>query len=268
MSAARDESGVAVERDGPVLRIRLCRPERRNALPPAGFVELADAVEAANDDEVRVITLEAEGDHFCSGADLVASNAPRAERPRTGHMVRGLARGAHRGIRSLYESPLPVVAVVRGHAVGFGCNLALAADFVIASDTAIFSEPFVQRGLTPDSAGTWILPRLVGLARARRMLLLGERVGASDAEAWGLIHEVVEGDALAAHAEAFIQKLATGPTLSLGLTKSLLHRGLTTDVAAALENEAYAEELAIRSKDFKAGLLAFREKRSPEYEGR
>jgi 2-(1,2-epoxy-1,2-dihydrophenyl)acetyl-CoA isomerase len=264
----RDEVGIAVRREGAVLRVHLDRPHRRNALDDRAFRCLAESFElAADEPALRVVALSAEGDHFCAGADLEASNAPRAERPRTGHMVRGLARGAHRAIRAMHECPLPIVAGVRGYAAGVGCNLALACDFVVASETARFVEPFVDRGLSPDSGSTWLLPRLVGLARARRMLLLGEPVSAQQAADWGLVHEAAPDRELDARTGSLVERLASA-ALSVGLAKSLLHRGLHIPLSDALDNEAYAEELAIRSLDFKEGLSAFREKRKPRFEGR
>jgi 2-(1,2-epoxy-1,2-dihydrophenyl)acetyl-CoA isomerase len=261
-------SEISVIRDGAVLRVRIERPGRRNSLTSAEFHALADTMEEASDDErLRVIELSAEGEHFCAGADLEASNAPVAERPRTGHMVRGLARGAHRAIRVMLESPLPIVAGVRGFAAGFGCNLALAADFVIASRTARFVEPFVERGLTPDSGATWLLPRLVGLARARRMLLLGETIAGEEAAEWGLVHEVTADHRLETRVGELVERLASAATISIGLTKSLVYRASDSSMATALESEAYAEELAIRTRDFKEGLAAFRERRKPRFEG-
>lgn len=269
MEASRvGESELSVQRAGAVLRVRIERPKRRNAVTQAEFHALADTMEQAVDDErLRVIELSAEGDHFCAGADLEASNAPRAERPRTGHMVRGLARAAHRAIRAMHETPLPIVAAVRGFATGFGCNLALASDFVVASETARFVEPFVERGLTPDSGSTWLLPRLVGLTRARRMLMLGDAITGSEAADWGLVHEVAPDAELDARVAVLVERLADAATISIGLTKSLIHRGYEGGIAEALENEAYAEELAIRTRDFKEGLEAFRDKRSPEFSG-
>lgn len=262
-------SRVEFDRTGAVLRIRLTAPKRRNALTADCFRTLAEAFEdAAEDDGLRVIAIGAEGAHFCAGADLEASNAPRAERPRTGHMVRGLARGAHRAIRAMHECPVAIVASVRGAAAGFGLGLALGADFVVASRTARFIAPFVDRGLTPDSASTWILPRLVGLARARRVVMLGEPIAGEQAADWGMIHEVVDDEALDERSAALVDRLSEAASLSVGWSKSLLHRGLDANLAAALENESYAEELAIRSSDFKEGLRAFREKRPPRFQGR
>jgi 2-(1,2-epoxy-1,2-dihydrophenyl)acetyl-CoA isomerase len=263
------DSEIYVERSGAVLKMEIRRPSRRNSVTNAEFRALADTMEqAVDDDGVRVIVLVAEGDHFCAGADLEASNAAGAPRPKTGHMVRGLARAAHRAIRAMHESPIPIVAGVRGYAAGFGCNLALAADFVVASETARFVEPFVDRGLTPDSGATWILPRLVGLARARRMLMLGETIEAAEAADWGLIHEVVADGALDARVAALVDQVAGAATISIGLTKSLLYRGQESGIAEALEGEAFAEELAIRTGDFKEGLKAFRERRKPAFTGR
>jgi 2-(1,2-epoxy-1,2-dihydrophenyl)acetyl-CoA isomerase len=263
------DSEIHAERVGAVLRICIDRPARRNSLTSEEFRALADTMERASDDEgVRVIALCAEGDHFCAGADLDASNRVTAERPRTGHMVRGLARAAHRAIRAMHESPLPIVAGVRGYAAGFGCNLALAADFVVASESARFVEPFVERGLTPDSGATWILPRLIGLTRARRMLILGETISGADAAEWGLVHEVVPDEDLNSRVEELVGQVGSAATISIGLTKALLYKAQETGISGTLENEAYAEELAIRTRDFKEGLKAFREKRKPDFEGR
>lgn len=263
------EAALSRSRDGAVLHVRIERPERRNSLTSLEFRALADMMEQAGDDEgVRVVLVTGEGDHFCAGADLEASNPAGAERPRTGHMVRGLARAAHRAIRAMHESPLPIVAGVTGYAAGFGCNLALAADFVVAAESARFVEPFVERGLTPDSGSSWLLPRLVGLARARRMLMLGETVTGAQAAEWGLVHEVASDAEFETSLGALVERLASAATISVGLTKSLIHRASETGLSEALENESYAEELAIRTTDFKEGLTAFRRKRMPEFVGR
>ena len=146
--------------------------------------------EAATDDTLRAIHIRGEGDDFCSGADWVATNSG-GQRPRAGDLVRRIPHTSHRVVELVHTIHLPVVCSVRGWAVGLGCNLALAADFTVAADDAVFWEPFVTRGFSPDSGSTWLLPRLVGLARARRMLLLGEKVTGSDAADWGLIHDAV-----------------------------------------------------------------------------
>ena len=171
------EGSVTAHRDGAVLRITLDRPSRRNSLNHLMIETLVDALtDAAADDSLRAIHLRGAGDDFCAGADWVATNSAGGQRPRTGNLVRRIPHAAHRVIELVATIQLPVVCGVRGWAVGMGCNLALAADFTVASTDAVFWEPFVDRGFSPDSGSTWLLPRLVGLARARRMLLLGEKV--------------------------------------------------------------------------------------------
>ena len=136
------------------------------------------------------------------------------QRPRTGDLVRRIPHAAHRVIELVHTIQLPVVCSVRGWAVGMGCNLALAADFTVASTDAVFWEPFIDRGFSPDSGSTWLLPRLVGLARARRMLLLGEKVSGTDAADWGLIHQAVSPAELDDTAEDLLARLACGPTVA------------------------------------------------------
>ncbi len=191
--AAAAEGSVAVHRQGAVLRLTLDRPSRRNALTQLMIATLVDALTAAaSDDSLRAVHIVGAGDDFCAGADWVAVN-DRGPRPRAGDLVRRIPHAAHRVIELVAGIQLPVVCSVRGWAVGFGCNLALAADFTVAAADAVFWEPFVERGFSPDSGSTWLLARLVDLARARRMLLLGEKVGGRDAADWGLIHRAVGG---------------------------------------------------------------------------
>ena len=153
---------------------------------------VAELTDAATDDALRAILIQGAGDDFCSGADWVATNSGSDQRPRTGDILRRIPHGAHRVIELIHGIQLPVVCSVRGFAVGLGCNLALAADFTVAATDAVFWEPFAARGFSPDSGATWLLPRLIGLTRAKRMLLLGDKVGASDAADWGLIHQAVD----------------------------------------------------------------------------
>jgi 2-(1,2-epoxy-1,2-dihydrophenyl)acetyl-CoA isomerase len=170
-------------------------------------------------------------------------------------------------IEALDRVQLPVVAGVRGWAAGIGNMLALSADVVIAAPSAKFWVPFVLKGFTPDSGNTWLLPRLVGLARAKEMVLRGMPVSGEKAAAWGLVSECVGEEELDAAVMAVADELASAATVSVGLAKILLHRNLEVTLAAALQNEAVYEELAVRSDDFKEGMRSFSERRPPKYTG-
>jgi 2-(1,2-epoxy-1,2-dihydrophenyl)acetyl-CoA isomerase len=261
------EGSVTACRDGAVLRVTLDRPSRRNSLTQLMIGALVDALtDAAADDSLRAIHIRGAGDDFCAGADWVATND--RQRPRTGDLVRRIPHGAHRVIELVGSIQLPVVCSVRGWAVGFGCNLALTADFTVAATDAVFWEPFVDRGFSPDSGSTWLLPRLVGLARARRMLLLGEKVSATDAADWGLIHQAVGPSELDSTAEELVGRLACGPTVAIGLAKQALGFGQHATLSQSLTQELYDLELSCRTSDFKEGLDAFRQRRDPDFRGR
>ncbi len=222
--------------------------------------------DAAADDSLRAVHIRGAGDDFCAGVDWVAAN--NRQRPRAGDLVRRIPHAAHRVIELVESIQLPVVCSVRGWAVGFGCNLALAADFTVAAADAVFWEPFVDRGFSPDSGSTWLLPRLVGLARARRMLLLGEKVSATDAADWGLIHQAVSGPELDDDAEELLDRLASGPTAAIGLAKQALSFGQHATLSQSLTQELFNLELSCRTSDFKEGLDAFQQRRTPKFHGR
>jgi 2-(1,2-epoxy-1,2-dihydrophenyl)acetyl-CoA isomerase len=261
------EGSVTTRRDGAVLRVTLDRASRRNSLTHLMIGDLVEALSgAAADDSLRAIHIRGAGDDFCAGADWVAAND--GQRPRTGDLVRRIPHGAHRVIELVGSVQLPVVCSVQGWAVGFGCNLALAADFTVAATDAVFWEPFMDRGFSPDSGSTWLLPRLVGLARARRMLLLGEKVGGADAADWGLIHQAVSRAELDDTAEELVERLADGPTVAIGLAKQALALGQHATLSQALTQELFNVELSCRTGDFKEGLEAFRQRRAPRFRGR
>jgi len=261
-------SGLSTCREDGVLRLRFERPERRNALTRAMMGRLIDHVEGAVDDPaLRVIVLEGEGEHFCSGADLQDVNARQAVKPRVGDIQRRVPRQAHRLIPALLEVQLPVVSVVRGVAGGIGAHLAFASDFIVAARSTRFVEPFVSRGFTPDSGGTFLLTRLVGLARARRVVLLGEEIDAETAARWEIVHAVVPDEELASKSESLVARLRDAPTVALGLSKLMMNRAFDVTAQEALSNEAFALELSSRSRDFKEGMAAFAEKRAPNYRG-
>jgi 2-(1,2-epoxy-1,2-dihydrophenyl)acetyl-CoA isomerase len=274
--------GLGATFDGTALRLELDRPDKRNAIDDTMMRGLIDAVDRAGRDEaVRVIVLSGAGDHFCAGADIVARNArpasptdvgadptARPERPRVGSIQRRVPSLAHRLIPLLLGVQTPVVCRVQGWAAGIGFQLALAADFTVAAADARFWEPFTERGFTPDSGATWLLPRLAGLARARELLVLGRALDGSEAVEWGLAHRAVTPDRLDAEVADLVERLAAGPTVALGLTKWLLLAGQSETLEAQLHHEALALELSSRSDDFREGLRAFGEKRPPEFRGR
>jgi 2-(1,2-epoxy-1,2-dihydrophenyl)acetyl-CoA isomerase len=263
------ETGVQVVEDGPVLRLTLDRPRLGNAIGAATTTAILQALDLAmSSSTVRVVALTSLGKDFCAGMDLKEANAPSAERPRAGHLSRRITLGPHRLIRTLAELQLPVVVGLRGYAAGIGCTLALSGDYIVASETATFWTPFVQRGFSPDSGSTYLLPRLIGPTRAKEMLMLGRQVEATKALSWGMVNEVVDDAKLEDAFEAAVAELAAAATVSVGLAKSLVHRNLEVDLDKALANEALMEEVSVRSDDFKAGIKAFVSRTVPDFTGR
>ena len=262
--------GLVDSFDDGVLRLTIDRPEKRNVVDDDVVRALIGHLERAGSDErVRAIFLGSNGDDFCSGFDLVGRNAdPDAPRPRVGSIQRRLPSLAHRLIPLLLSTQVPVVAAVRGWAAGLGLHLALAADFCVVADDARLWEPFAKRGFTPDSGGTWLLPRLVGVARAKDLLLLGREVSGLEAASWGMVHMSTGAAEVDHQAIALARHLADGPTVALGLTKWLVHEGAGLDLERHLANEAFALELSSRSADFREGVQALRERRDPRFDGR
>jgi 2-(1,2-epoxy-1,2-dihydrophenyl)acetyl-CoA isomerase len=260
---------VRISHEAGVLRLRLDKPDKRNALDDAMVAVLIDALERADQDEgVRAVTLTGTGGHFCAGFDYVERNTADGAKPRVGAIQRRLPAQAHRLIPLLACVQVPVVCVIEGWAAGIGLHLAMASDFVVVAEDARLWEPFAERGFTPDSGGTWLLPRLVGTVRAREMLLLGRALTGTEAVEWGLAYRAVPAAELPVAAEALLTELAAGPTVALGLTKWLLLAGAQSSLDQHLRDEAFALELSSRSRDFREGLSAFVERRPPRFEGR
>jgi 2-(1,2-epoxy-1,2-dihydrophenyl)acetyl-CoA isomerase len=265
MSTAGLTAGV----DGTRLTLTLDSPTRRNALDDTSMAALIENLEAAaTDDELRVILLAGNGADFCSGFDIVGRNAGADHKPRTASIQRRMATQANRLIPLLLETQLPIVCAVRGWAVGIGAQIALACDFTVTARDARWWYPFLSRGFTPDSASTWLLPRVVGMSRARELLILGRRLSGSEALEWGMAHAAVDDAEVDDAAGELAGRLAAGPTVALGLTKWLLHTGQAKELSAHLADEAYAMELSSRSPDFREGLAAFRQHRDPCFTGR
>lgn len=263
-----DAGAVRHTRNGAVLRIVMDRPSRRNSLSHTMVDELVTLLTAAaTDDSLRAVHLAGGGGDFCAGADWVATNSDGG-RPRTGDLTRRIPHTANRLVELIATIQLPVVCSVRGWAVGLGCNLALAADFTVAGTDATLWEPFVDRGFSPDSGATWLLPRLAGLTRAKRMLLLGEKVSGGQAADWGLIHQAVATDDVDTATDDLLARLASGPTVAIGLAKQAINYGLHASLGQSMNHELSSLELSCRTGDFKEGLAAFRERRDPEFQGR
>lgn len=247
--------------DAGVLTLTLNRPERKNALDHA----LADALvaalgEAAEDAAVRVVVLTGAGDAFCSGGDLGGGGA-------SGHalaMLRRIARPAE----ALHRFPKPILARVDGVASGAGWNLALACDLVIASDRARFAQIFARRGLSLDMGGSWLLPRLVGLHRAKQIALLADWLSAAEAFAMGLVNRVVPVAELDAAVADWAGRLAAGPPIALAQTKRLLDDASGRSLEEAVEAENSAQAVNLATHDTREGFKAFFEKRPPRFEGR
>ena len=254
---------IVTERRGDVMVVTLNRPDRLNAAPPALFDEVRDAI--ANLDGARAVLFAGAGRAFCSGAD-VAGGALGMDNPGE-TTFRALTEHYNRAMLAIAALDVPVVSAVRGPAAGIGCSLALVADFCVASETAYFLQAFVNIGLIPDGGASWMLPRLIGRARAAEMMMLGERVPAAKALDWGMIHKVVADEALDAESVALAERLAAGPTRALGAMRRGLHEALEVSYADAMTREAENQRDMRGTADAMEGGMAFLQKRKPEFKG-
>ena len=260
-----DYETILTERNGNVLTITLNRPDRLNA----ASIQLADELSAAlyNLDGARCVLVTGAGKGFCSGADLQSRGSDSA--------VSG-GDASHRALQNHYNPlisqilrlPVPVVTAVNGPAAGVGCSMALAGDFVLAGSSAYFLQAFVNIGLVPDGGSTWLLTRAIGRARATRMMMLGEKIGAAQAEEWGLIYKAVVDEALMAEAGALAERLANGPTVSYSTMKNNIMHALDGTLSQVLLAEAEGQRIAGSSADAMEGGMAFLQKRKAEFKGR
>jgi 2-(1,2-epoxy-1,2-dihydrophenyl)acetyl-CoA isomerase len=265
--------GLVVERTGPVLRLRLDRPEHRNAVTDDMVLALIETIEAAGSDEtIRVIVLSATGENFCSGFDLgqrgEAGGKSAAGAVRAGATQRRMRWQVNRLIPTMLETQTPIVTAARGWIIGLGLHLVLASDFAVVAEDARLRAPFATMGFTPDSGGSWLIPRLVGVARAKELIMLGREVGGAQAAEWGMVHRAVPADQVDAVAGNLVNELASAATVAVGLSKLLIHRGLGVDLERHLADEALAIELSTRSEDFHEHARARRDKRDPKFWGR
>ena len=258
---------IRLDLQNAVATLTLNRPERLNAAPPQMFAELHQALDALPGLGARALLITGAGRAFCSGADLQRSDRAASPLSRGAGAHQVLTEHYNPAMRALAMLPLPVVAAVNGPAAGIGASLALAADFTLAGRSAYFLEAFVNIGLVPDGGTTWMLARQIGKARATEMMMLGERIPAEKAEAWGLIHAAVDDADLMARAHALAERLAAGPTRAYSLMRQGLVRALSQSYEEALNTEATHQALCADSADAKEGGMAFLERRKAAFKG-
>src|SRR4051794_4684486 len=254
---------LVVVRDGGVVRLTLNRPEKMNAITGDMWGELeAVFVEVARRREDRVLVITGAGKGFCAGADLMEQGLPEHGGGRLDHM-----RGVGRSAAALRAIPKPTIAAVNGVAAGAGMNLALGWDLVIASDGARFSEIFVKRGLSIDYGGSWLLPRLIGVHRAKELAFLADVVSAADAERIGIVNRVVPAADLERAVDEIVARLLTMAPLAVSETKRLLDQAFSVSFGEAVEAEAMAQVVNMSSPDSTEAVRAFMQKRDPEFTG-
>jgi len=249
-------SGISVGHDDAVLRLRLDRPEKLNAVDTPMLDELSAHIRGAEpDDSVRAVLLTGAGRAFCSGGDL------------TGGDTAGAAEAANRVVRAITALPKPVVAGVHGGAVGFGCALALCCDLVVAAPSAYFQLAFTRVGLMPDGGASALLPGLIGRARTARMAITAEKVSAATAFEWGMISHLTAEDDYQSVLADVLRSVSGGPTVAFGWTKRALAQATLSKLDAVQAVEAEGQLALIETADFQEGARAFRERRTPEFRG-
>lgn len=256
---------VDLLRQGPIARLRFCRPEVLNALDAATAAAFRAACRTiASDPTVRCVLIEGEGRAFMAGGDIAAFTA---DPDRAGEAAAAIIEPLHEGLLALRGQNAPVVAVLHGAVAGAGMSLAMAADLAIAADTTRFVFAYTSIGASPDGSGSFFLPRLVGLRRAMEIALLGEPFDAAKAHDLGLVNAVVPADRLEAEALALAGRLAAGPTAAFGRARRLYERSFGASLADQLDAERDAFMASARSRDFAEGCRAFQEKRRPQFHG-
>jgi 2-(1,2-epoxy-1,2-dihydrophenyl)acetyl-CoA isomerase len=256
---------IKLEVAGSVATLSLARPDRLNAINAATHPELRDALDKVEGDKhVRCLVLTGEGRAFCSGQDLGERNIEDSSKLDLGA---SLDANYNPLVRRLASFPIPTIAAVNGPAAGAGANIALACDIILMARSAYLQQAFARIGLVPDAGGTWFLPRLVGLKRALAMSLFADRIPAEDCERMGIAWKIFDDEIFAPEVAKHAAILAAGPTLAYRLAKQALMASGTNDLSTQLDLERDSQREAGRSKDFREGVKAFREKRLPRFEG-
>jgi len=257
---------IIVERAEGIVTVTLNRPERKNAGNGLMWQELIDMVgEVARRREDRVVVLTGAGGAFCSGADIADPSGVSGD-PADPHLVR--MRFFGQVMLALHRLPKPTIAKVRGIAAGAGMSLALACDLTVASDNARFSEIFAKRGLSVDGGSSWLLPRLIGLHKAKELAYFADILSAQEAADVGLVNRVVPDAELDAFVGEWARRLAAGPPIALSMTKALLDNAMSVTMAQALEDEARCQTVNFFTEDTTEAMRAFAEKREPNFKGR
>jgi len=254
---------IALERtDTGVTTLTLNRPEKLNAANAKMWQELRETFQQLRvDPSVRVLVITGAGRGFCSGADLTSSS----DGPRQ-HQLTAM-RSITATALALHDLPMPTIAKVNGVAAGAGCNIALGCDLIVASESARFSEIFASRGLSLDFGGSWLLPRLVGLHKAKELAFFADVIDAAEAERLGIVNRVVPSEELDAFVDEWARRLADGPPLALAQTKTMLNQAMNRSMAEALEFEGASQTVNFGSKDTAAAIVAFANKETPEFHG-
>lgn len=260
MSEVSDRLLVSLEAG--VKRVTFNNPARRNSVDFETMQRFAEAIKESFEDETRVIVITGAGDSFCAGADLQAGLSGVRD------VTTDLREVINPGVLAMRSLPKPIIARVHGHAAGIGCNYALGADIIVASDQAFFSQAFIKIGLMPDGGGTYFLPRLVGYNKAFELMALGDSIPAQQAFEMGMINRVVAASELDATVDAMAERLASAPAIALAKIKAGLANGLQSDLASALEFEAAGQGECFRSADFTEGVAAFLQKRKAVFTGK